>query len=164
MPVAVINLLILGSIQRAHGNLEQARDLHLAAQALSQQEGTPAFGDVVAAELCSDCALLGDWTAATGHARAAVAARAYTALPLVIPLRWIETEALLRAGETRLAQEDARRWGALVANVPRLRLSHLASLVVLAEHAGDTAAANAYGEEARALAEVMHVSATHDLR
>jgi len=36
-----------------------------------------------------------------------------SALPLVIPLRWTETEALLRAGETRLAQEDAQRWGFL---------------------------------------------------
>jgi uncharacterized membrane-anchored protein len=86
-----------------------------------------------------------------------VAARTYQALPLVIPLRWTETEALLRAGETGLAQEDAQLWGALVANVPRLRLSHLASLVVQAEHAGDTAAAQGYGEEAWVLAELMHV-------
>jgi|SRR5579859_21642 len=103
----------------------RARELHLSAQTV----GAPS--DMVADELCSDCALLGDWPAAAEYARAAIAARRYDSLPLVIPLRWTATEALLRAGQAELARDDAQRWGALVARAPRLRPANERSVEAL---------------------------------
>ncbi len=131
MPVGAINLLVLGALWRASGDAHHARELHLAAHSLTASSDTPGFAEMVADELCSDCALLGDWPAAAEHARAAMAARGYESLPLVIPLRWTETEALVRAGQSDLAREDAQQWGSLVATVPRLWLAHERSLAVL---------------------------------
>jgi DNA-binding SARP family transcriptional activator len=128
MPVGAINLLILGAVWRARGDLQRARELHLAA---GQPGDAPVNAELVADELCSDYALLGDWPAAAEYARAAIAARRYDSLPLVIPLRWTETEALLRAGQADLARDDAQKWGALVAGVPRLWQAHLRSMDVL---------------------------------
>lgn len=134
MPVGAINLLVLGAVWRARGDPRRAHELHLAAQAISQAGDMPGFAEMAAGELCSDCAWLGDWPAAAEHARSALAARQYESLPLLIPLRWTETEALLRAGQADLARADAQRWGALVAGVPRLLRAHQKSLDVLRAH------------------------------
>jgi len=131
MPVAGINLLVLGTVWRARGDVARALALHQAAQAVAEPGAAPAFAELVADELCSDCALLGDWPAAAQYARAAIATRRYDSLPLVIPLRWTETEALLRAGQAELARRDAQRWGELVAGVPRLWQAHERSIAVL---------------------------------
>jgi hypothetical protein len=131
LPVAGINLLVLGAVWRARGDVLRARALHLAAQTVGEPGAATAISELVADELCSDCALLGDWPAAAEHARAAIAARRYDSLPLVIPLRWTATEALLRAGQADLARDDAQRWGTLVARVPRLRQANEKSIEVL---------------------------------
>jgi tetratricopeptide (TPR) repeat protein len=72
---------------------------------------------------------------------------------LVIPPRWLETEALLRGGDAELAREDAYRWGELVGHIPRYRLAHVRSLAMLAEWDGRREQAIAHLEEANALAE-----------
>ncbi len=112
---------------------------------------------VVQGELCSDQAMLGDWDQAARHARAAAEARRLQCLPLVTPWRWTETEALVRAGDRALAEEDARRWGELVAGVPRLRVPHLRSLAVLARAAGHTETASACLAEAKTLAASLQI-------
>ena len=134
MPVGAINRLVLGAVWRASGDPARARELHLAAQAIGQSGEIPGFAEMAAGELCSDCALRGDWPAAGEHARAALAARRYESLPLLIPLRWTETEALIRAGLADLARADAQKWGALVAGVPRLWQAHQTSLDALRAH------------------------------
>jgi hypothetical protein len=126
--------LVLGAVWRARGELARAQSLHLAAQAIPQASEMPGYAEMAAGELCSDYALLGDWPAAAEHARAALAARQYESLPLLIPLRWTETEALVRAGQTAAARADAEKWGALVAGVPRLWQAHLKSLDALKAH------------------------------
>jgi hypothetical protein len=131
MPVAGINLLVLGAVWRAKGDAQRAQALHLAARALAESGKAPAFVELAAAELCSDCALLGDWPAAAQYARVAIAARRYDALPLVNPLRWTETEALIRDGQAALAHDDVQRWGELVAGVPRLRQANEMAIEVL---------------------------------
>ena len=134
MPVGAINLLVLGAVWRARGDPTRARELHRAAQAIGQAGQMPGFTEMAAGELCSDCALLGDWPAAAEYAGAALAARGYESLPLVIPLRWTETEALIRADQSALARDDAQKWGALVAGVPRLWQAHQASEDALRAH------------------------------
>lgn len=151
--VSFLNLLVLGMVHRALLALEPARAAHLEAADLNERAQSEAFAEMIAAELCADCVLAGEWEVATRYARQALALRKYTALPLVISPRWPETEALLRGGDVELAREDARKWGELVGHIPRYRLPHLRSLAMLAEWDGDIKQAIAHLEEALSLAE-----------
>jgi tetratricopeptide (TPR) repeat protein len=153
--VSFLNLLVFGMVYRALLALEPARAAHLEAAALNERAQAEAFAEMIAAELCGDCALAGEWETATRYAREALALRKYTALPLVMSPRWLETEALLRGGAVELAREDAQRWGALVGQIPRYRLPHLRSLALLAEWDGSREQAIAHLEEANALAEAI---------
>jgi tetratricopeptide (TPR) repeat protein len=76
----------------------------------------------------------------------------------MIKPHWPETEALLRGGDRELAHEDTRRWGELVAAVPRLRVGYLRSLALLAEWDGDTQQAIVHLQEALALSEEIGLS------
>jgi tetratricopeptide (TPR) repeat protein len=109
--------------------------------------------ELIAAELCTDCVLMGDWQAAIPFARQALAHRRYTSLPLVMLARWPETAALLRSGDITPADEDARRWGELAGHLPRFRVPHLRSLALLAEWREERRQAITHLEEAVALAE-----------
>ncbi|MCZ7568765.1 MAG: AAA family ATPase [Ardenticatenaceae bacterium] len=151
--VSFLNLLVFGMVYRALLASESARAAHLEAAGLNERAGSQSFAEMTAAQLCADCALAGDWEAATRYARQALASRKYTALPLVISPRWPETEALLRGGEVELAREDVRTWGELVSHIPRYRLPHLHSLALLAEWDGDMKQAITHLEEALSLAE-----------
>jgi hypothetical protein len=110
---------------------------------------------MIAAQLCADYALAGDWETAIRYVRQAMALRQYNALPLVISPLWLETEALLRGGEVAQAREDCQQWGALVRYIPHYRLSHFRSLAVLAEWDGEQEQAIVYLEEANTLAEAI---------
>jgi tetratricopeptide (TPR) repeat protein len=151
--VSFLNLLVLGMVYRALLALEPARATHLEAADLNESAQSEAFAEMIAAELCADCALAGDWETATRYARQALALRKYTALPLVMSPRWPETEALLRGGDIELAREDAYRWGELVSHIPRYRLPHLRSLAALAEWEGDIKQAITRLKEALSLVE-----------
>jgi predicted ATPase/DNA-binding SARP family transcriptional activator len=151
--VSFLNLLVFGMVERAFLALERARATHLEAADLNERAQSEAFAEMIAAELCADCALAEEWEAATRYARQALALRKYTALPLVISPHWPETAALLRGSEVDLAREDAHRWGQLVGHIPRYRLSYLRSLAILAEWDCSQEQAIAHLEEANALAE-----------
>jgi tetratricopeptide (TPR) repeat protein len=153
--VSFLNLLILGIIHRAMMALEAAQAVHQEAAVLSERAGSPALAEMIAAQLCADYALAGDWETAIRYVRQALALRKYNALPLVISPLWLETEALLRGGDVTQAREDCRRWGELVSHIPRYRLSHLRSLAALAEWDGYRKEAIAHLKEANALAEAM---------
>jgi hypothetical protein len=152
VPVAAFNLLILGQVYRALGAPEAALAVHQEARNRSQGGRSQSLADMVAAELCADYALMAKWPEAQVYAREALAQRTYAALPLVISPRWLETEALLRSGDGKLAREDAHRWGELVGHIPRFRLPHLRSLALLAEWEGALEQAIAYLAAALALA------------
>jgi DNA-binding SARP family transcriptional activator/tetratricopeptide (TPR) repeat protein len=153
--VSFLNLLILGIIHRAMMALEAAQAVHQEAAVLSERAGSPALAEMIAAQLCADYALAGDWETAIRYVRQALALRKYNALPLVISPLWLETEALLRGGDVTQAREDCRRWGELVSHIPHYRLSHLRSLAALAEWDGYRKEAIAHLKEANALAEAM---------
>lgn len=145
--------LILGKVYQALGQLKSAHQTHQKALARNEQVKSDIHAAFIRAELCADCALAGNWAEATTHARQALAYRRYDVLPLVISSRWLETEALLRGSEVRLAREDARKWGELVGHIPRFHVPHLRSLAVLAEWDGNSEQAIAHLQEALALAE-----------
>jgi tetratricopeptide (TPR) repeat protein len=151
-PMSLFIALVLGKIYRALGQLETAYQVHLEALALNEQIKSDGHAELIRAELCTDCALAGNWVQATTYAREALAYRKYDVLPLVIPTRWPETQAILQAGEIELAREDSWRWGELVGHLPRFRLPHLRSLAVLAQWQGDREQAIAYLQEASRLA------------
>jgi tetratricopeptide (TPR) repeat protein len=115
----------------------------------------PGYLEQNAAHLCVDAALAGDWQTAHTYARQALSLREYHALPLLLTLRWPETEALLRGGDIELAGEDVRRWGELVGHIPRYRPLYLRSLALLSQWKGNIDEAIAHLEEARALAEAI---------
>ncbi|MEP7358776.1 MAG: hypothetical protein ABI847_16125, partial [Anaerolineales bacterium] len=148
VPLRIFNLLTLGRVWRALMQPEAAHAANLEARAVNDRAPAGPFAGMISAALCEDAAAAGDWALALEHARAAAGQRSYAALPLVVPRRWPETEALLRGGERALAEEDARRWGELVRAVPRLYLAHLRSLALLAQRQP----ARAYLEKAAQLA------------
>ena len=132
VPLRIFNLLTLGRVRRALMQPEAAHGANLAAKEVNDHAPAGPFAAMISTALCGDAVDAGDWEAGLANARAAAALRSYAALPLVVPRRWPETAALLRGGERELAEADARRWGGLVRDVPRLYLAHLRSLALLA--------------------------------
>jgi hypothetical protein len=153
VPLRIFNLLNLGRVRRALMRPEAAHAANLEAQAVNDSAPAGPFAEMIAAALCCDAAAAGDWPEALAQARAAASRRSYAALPLVVPMRWPETAALLAGGgaAAELAQADAARWGELVREVPRLYLMQLRSMAVLAE----AKRARAHLEEAAELAAGM---------
>jgi tetratricopeptide (TPR) repeat protein len=147
--------LVLGKIYRAVGQTAAAYEIHQEALALNEEVKSEPHAALIQAELCADAALAGKWEEAARYARQALVYRKYGVLPLVVSVRWLETEALLRAGEVELAREDARRWGEVIGRAPYFRARHLRSLAALAEWAGEVEEAVAWLEEAGRLAEAI---------
>jgi hypothetical protein len=159
VPIRIFNLLVLGRIRHALGMPDAAHAAHLQAQAVNDNAQVGPFAEMIASALCADRALAGDWEQARKNAYDALAHRKYTALPLVIPYHWLETQALLYgdSGDSEHARRDVHRWGELVGNVPRLRLPLFRSLAVIAERDGEDTQALDYLQEAAAQAESMEL-------
>jgi tetratricopeptide (TPR) repeat protein len=147
-----------GLLYWAVGDYAAAQEVHQALMPYLEEAGVSGYLEQNLANLGVDAALVGDWEAAHRYARLALAQRTYQSLPLMIKPHWPETEALLRGGDRELAHEDTRRWGELVAAVPRLRVGYLRSLALLAEWDEDTRQAIAHLQEALALSEEIGLS------
>jgi predicted ATPase/DNA-binding SARP family transcriptional activator len=104
--------------------------------------------------LCLHWAVVGEWEAATRYALQAIAERKRTEATLV----WLdfssyfETEALLHAGQERLARETVQELGECMGSSRRFRIPYLRSLAVLSEWEGHGAQAIAHLCEAAELA------------
>jgi tetratricopeptide (TPR) repeat protein len=154
----VLAYVALGVAQRAVHALDASRATHRAAMAIVDEMGaSPFLTDRVAAELCADCAVAGDWPAALGYARQALAARDGTFLAGGLT-RWYETEALLRGGRAGEARADVARFGELIPEHGRHRIAYLRCLAVLAQWDGALYQAAGYLRAARALAAEMEVA------
>lgn len=156
-PMAIFIHLVLGKVYQALLQPQAAYEAHVAALRINEKAQSDSFAELIATELCTDCVMAGQWVEAIQYARQAASLRRYTSLPLIIPARWTEVAALLRGGYTELAQQDIRKWGERIKNVPRLRIPHLHSLAVLAHESGDLPKAVAHLEEAFALAEAQNL-------
>ncbi|GIV80637.1 MAG: transcriptional activator [Litorilinea sp.] len=153
-PMALFSALVLARAYLALGQVEAGKQACRHAQRLNFALHA-SYQALIESGLCAVAAMAGAWQEAAGHARQALAHRRYDILPLVMPDRALETEALLRGGAVRLVQEDARRWGERVGQVPRFRVDHLRSLAVLAAWEGNLSRAIGCLQEALALAEAM---------
>ena len=115
--------------------------------------GVPSSTEAVAAELCADCALAGEWQEAHAHALQALTARTDTFMHLTKLTLWCQTEALVRAGEIERATEDVRRFGACIGTSRRYRTPYLRALAILAQFHGEIEQPTQYLQEAARLAE-----------
>ena len=150
-----LGLMIAGSqvtlalLYRALFRLDEARHLIEDVRAKSAIEPLTAR---TAAELCAVCALAGDWGMAGDYAREVALAR------VVHPLAseravWLETEALLRVGETALAERHVQGVGGRAAHSPLMRIHHLRAQAVLMRWRNQAAQATEHLHEALRLAE-----------
>jgi predicted ATPase len=151
----VLTLGVLGAAQRAALLLDTARATHLEAWELVAASGARLLKDMIAAELCADCALAGDWPAAAEHARAALAVRDDIFTLFMGREQWLQTAALVRVGEIELARADLARFDARIGQQPRYQIGSWCAHAALAAAAGDDASAAAAFERAAAMAEEL---------
>jgi tetratricopeptide (TPR) repeat protein len=147
------SLIVLGAVQRAMLNLTAARAAHLEAMALITPMGLPPLIEMMAAELCADCALAGAWEEALAYAQQVLSMRSGTFVFSTKLTLWCETEALVRASESERAAEDVRSFGERVGSSRRYRIPYLRALAVLAESRDEIALATQHLQEAAKLAE-----------
>jgi tetratricopeptide (TPR) repeat protein len=152
------SLIVLGAVHRAMLNLAAARAVHLEALEMMKPMGAPPVIEMMAVELCADCALAGAsgeerWEEALAYAEQALSIRSGTFIFSTKLLFWCQTEALLRAGEIERATEEVQHYGELIANSKRYRIPYLRALAVLAQYRNEIDAALARLQEAEKLAE-----------
>lgn len=152
-PHLVFTLCALGAARRAAGDFEHARELHREALALSAHVPTPPFPEIAASEACADCVRAGDWEAAAVYARAALEARSSPWPHYTGRTRWLETAALLRAGEEARAEADTQVFAARLDGDLRYQISNLFAASVVACWKGDAGRAVQLQEEGERLAQ-----------
>jgi tetratricopeptide (TPR) repeat protein len=152
-PSLITSIALLGSIHRTLGDLDAALAAHAEAWSLAAGVDYALFTEHVAAELCADHAVRGDWHMAVSQARVAMQARRRHTAVYVGRVRWYETEALVRAGEVDIAAEDVRQFGQQVGDTSRFRIAYLRAEAVVSDARGQAEAAISALEQARALAE-----------
>lgn len=154
-PVSIWRQLWLGNTYRAMGDVAAAREAHQEAKRINDAAPLGAFGWYIAAELCADYWLLGEWELARQMVELVLQRAVYDAVPQIVLPQWAVTAVLLHAGDDQRAYEDLRRGETLWATLPRFRLPYLRAQAVAAEWAGATAEAGAYLDEALALSEQL---------
>lgn len=152
--LALLALYWLGNALQAVLGLQDARSMYQEALEIADTLPRP-WRTAMVTRLCANRALADEWEAAHRYALESVELRnaAPSRLLSMDFVRHHEIEALLRAGEEKLAREDAKRLGERVGGNRRFRLVHLRMLAVLDGWDGETGEALARLREAEALAE-----------
>jgi tetratricopeptide (TPR) repeat protein len=146
-----LNLEHLGRAYEALLDLEEARRVYEEALELGGQVG-PQYEAFSSTRLCAVAALSEDWEDA--YARAKRAHQDRTSLDVREGIHlYHEVEALVRAGDERLAREEVRRLAERAQINQRERIAYLRSLALLSEWEGDTKRAIDHLNEAHTLAE-----------
>jgi hypothetical protein len=148
-------LMHLGALHRAALALAAARAIHMEAWELNRALGSPALTQqMIAAELCADATLAGEWAAAGDYVLQLVTAEA-TEMPRVELTLWHQTVALIRAGHGKLAHGWLQRFEARIGTNGRFRIPYLCARATLAHWCCDISAATTDLETARGLAEAI---------
>lgn len=148
-----VSLTLKGMAHRTLLNLEAARAAHLEVLPWFEETGLQPLIEMVAGELCTDCALAGNWVEACAYARQAAKARSDTFLFSTQFTFWYQIEALIRANEVERAAGEVQRFGERIGNSRRYRIPYLRALAVVAKERGESDAAIGYLQEAATLAE-----------
>ncbi len=144
-----LGLVLLGTVHRAMLAPDEARAAHLEAFEFYQQVQIPALMQMLPAELCADCALLGSWEDAHRYALQALATDEYYILLSTRLAHWYETEALVRAGDMERAARDVQYFGERIGMSKRYRIPYLRALAVLAHYRSEIEQAIEHLQEAR---------------
>ena len=153
--MVVDSLVALGIVHRATLALDAACAVHREALALGEPAGIQLIIEIIAAELCADCALAGVWDEAHAYAVRVLTDRTYAVARSTQLTLWTQTEALLRAGEIDRGTEDVQGYGQRLGHSPRYRIPYLRALAVLAEHRREFDQAIEHLREAAQLAETI---------
>jgi DNA-binding SARP family transcriptional activator len=153
--MVVDSLVALGIVHRAMMDLDAARALHLEALSLGEPTGIQLIVEIIASELCADCALAGAWDAAHAYALRVLTDRSYAVARSTQLTLWHQTEILARDGEIDRATEDVRGYGQRLGHSPRYRIPYLRALAVLSEHRHEFDQAIEHLREAARLAETI---------
>jgi DNA-binding SARP family transcriptional activator len=153
-PTLVFNLLALGAVYRAHAALEAAYAAHREAQAIGEAMRHPLLREWSAIELCADAAQAEAWAEAATFAQEALTLRRPDRV-YVGCARWLETEALVRAGLRDSAAADLEQTARTTPMYPRMQLQLDRGRAVLAATAGNLATAITHLEAAGVLAEQL---------
>jgi predicted ATPase/DNA-binding SARP family transcriptional activator len=149
----VDGLVALGIVHRALLDLETARTLHAEALVLGEPVGIQLIIEIVAAEICADCALAGNWDEAYAYAVQSLTDRSYAIARTTQLTLWLQTEALIRAGDLDRASADIEGYNQRLGYSPRYRIAYLRARAVLAQYRGKLARSIEDLREAAQLAE-----------
>ena len=128
-----LTLMTVGAIHRALFQVTQARLAHQEALETNRTLPSQRYTSYCFAELCADEAVAGAWEEAYNYAKRALAVRDPHVLIWAGSPRWLETEALVRAGDIKEAQDDVLRFSAQAQSHRRCRIAFLQACAVL-EH------------------------------
>jgi hypothetical protein len=153
-PMLAFNLTMLGMIQRAMLSLDAAQATHLEVVALNEKLPRQPFAKTIAAELCADYALAGEWQKAYAYARQARSAPDISLIHSGLT-HWLDIEALLHGGDTVMAHEVTQSFGARFGQNPRYLIPYQRCLAVLAQWEGKIKQSVDHLEAASALAKAL---------
>jgi DNA-binding SARP family transcriptional activator len=148
-------LIPLGSVYQALQQWEEARTALEETEAIAERLSLSLLTLLpLLTRLCRHSAVAGEWEAASRYAEKAIVLRKSADAALIA---WdfsshYETEALLHAGQERLAREEVQRLGERLGSSRRFRIPYLRSLALLADWDGRFAQAITYLRQAAELA------------
>jgi DNA-binding SARP family transcriptional activator len=156
-PISPASFSMFGAVLRTLFDLPAAIEVHKEMLDRVDSLAIAPFKTTLAAELCADYALSGDWEQAYRYALVALETREnrlhfYTGLTY-----WLETEALARAGALDMARKEAARFKVRVFDSKRYYLPHSRAMAVLALVDGQEEEALDQLKAARGLALEMHL-------
>ncbi len=149
----LLTLMTVGAIHRALFQITQARLAHQEALEISRTLPSQRYTAYCFAELCADEAVADAWEEAHSYAKQALMARDPHVLIWVASPRWLETEALVRAGDIKEAQDDVQRFSAQAQRRRRCRIAFLRACAVLEDREGNKNQASLSLHEAAQLTE-----------
>jgi tetratricopeptide (TPR) repeat protein len=156
MAMVDLALAAWATVQRTMMALDIARDTLLEVLKEDSERGIISFvKDWVLSELCAVHAVAGEWEQAVSYAKQRLQSREDKSLLSMGLTGWYEIEALLRCGDSDLAQVEVRQMSEFVGENRRYQLLLLRSQAVLAQWDGDVAQAITHLQAALALAQEM---------
>ncbi len=127
----LLTLMTVGAIYRALFQISRARQAHQEALEINRTSSSQRYTSDCFAELCADEAVAGEWGEAHRYAKQAIAVRDPHVLIWVASPRWLEIEALVRAGDVKEARDEVQRFEAQAERRRRCRISFLRARAVL---------------------------------
>ncbi len=148
-----LGLTASGRVQRALMDASAAYGLHREAMSVFGLDIPPFLEGVLAAELCADCAIAGEWPEARSYAVQALTERSDTTFLYAGLTRWHETEMLVRTGYSERVVADVEQFGRILENSRRYHIAYRRAQAVLSHWREEFELAHHHLREAALLAE-----------